>query len=500
MAIRSRDFFWQYLAHWERASPDEIALRFDEQAVTFRELDERTDRLAEAFLRLGVDKGDRVATILPPRPEFVYSFVAANKIGAITVPLDVRFRTADLTRYLKATEPKILIAANFAEDNPIAETLAAMAELLGAAEIFTLEPAAIGRVFDVLLEEPSRTSQQLEAAKAAQSPDDGALIIFTGGTTGEPKAALLSQRNVGAMCGAEGQTFRRLLDAQGYTERPHVLANLPPSHVGGTVELIGAQLAAGWDVLLMERWSPYPVLEAIVREKIPFIGAVPTIYAILLALPDLDRYDLSSLRFVVLSGEKVSLELLQAVRAKICPNIVIGYGSTEAGAEVTFTDPSDDIASLASGYVGKPLSGVEIRIVDDEELPVPPGQVGEVLVAGPLTIRSYFHMPEEDERGFTQDGFCRTGDLGYMSAVGGLFLKGRKKHIIRVGSYTVVPSEVEGVVLQHPHVAAAAAVGAPDDIFGEVVWLFVAPKPDTAPTEAEILDLCRRELADFKVP
>jgi long-chain acyl-CoA synthetase len=266
------------------------------------------------------------------------------------------------------------------------------------------------------------------------------------------------------------------------------------------VELIGAQLAAGWDVLLMERWSPHPVLEAVVREKVPFIGAVPTIYAILLALPDLDRYDLSSLKFVVLSGEKVSLELLQAVRAKICPNIVIGYGSTEAGAEVTFTDPSDDIASLASGYVGKSISGVQIRIVDDEGLPVPPGQVGEVLVAGPLTIRSYFRMPEEDERGFTPDGFCRTGDLGYMSEAGGLFLKGRKKHIIRVGSYTVVPSEVEGVVLQHPHVAAAAAVGAPDDIFGEVVWLFVAPKPDTAPTEAEIVDLCRRELADFKVP
>jgi acyl-CoA synthetase (AMP-forming)/AMP-acid ligase II len=500
MEIPSKNFLWQYLAHWGRARPDDIALRFDEQSVTFRDLDERTDRLAEAFLDLGVEKGDRIATILPPRPEFVYSFVAANKIGAVTVPMDVRFRMADLTRHLKATEPRVLITANCAENNPIVETLETMVEHLGEVEIFTLEPAAVGRVFGGLLEMPSRTSQRLETAKAAQSPDDGALIIFTGGTTGEPKAALLSQRNVGAMCGVEAETFRRLLDAQGYTERPRVLANLPPSHVGGTVELIGAQLAAGWEVILMDRWSPHPVLEAVVREKVPFIGAVPTIYAILLALPDLDRYDLSSLRFVVLSGEKVSLELLQGIRSKICRNIVIGYGSTEAGAEITFTEPSDHIGLVASGYVGKPLSGVKIRIVDDEERPVRAGEVGEVLVAGPFTIRKYFRMPGEDERGFAADGFCRTGDLGYLTEDGGLFIKGRKKHIIRVGSYTVVPSEVEGVVLRHPRVATAAAVGVPDDIYGEVVWLFVVPTPDAAPNESELLDLCKRELADYKVP
>jgi acyl-CoA synthetase (AMP-forming)/AMP-acid ligase II len=266
------------------------------------------------------------------------------------------------------------------------------------------------------------------------------------------------------------------------------------------VELIGAQLAAGWEVHHMEQWNPYPVLEAVVQENVPFIGAVPTMYAILLSLPDLDRFDLSSLKLVVLSGEKVTLELLEGVRAKICRNIIIGYGSTEAGAEVTFTDPEDDLEALAEGYVGKPLPGVEIKVVDEADNPLPPGEVGEILVGGPLTIRGYFRMPEEDERGFSGGGLCRTGDLGYLTEDGGLYVEGRKKHIIRVGSYTVLPTEIEEVVLRHPGVANAAAVGIPHKIYGEVVWLVVAPKPSASLVEAEILDLCKRELADFKVP
>src|SRR5690606_24835808 len=130
------------------------------------------------------------------------------------------------------------------------------------------------------------------------------------------------------------------------------------------------------------------------------------------------RFDLSCLRVAVLSGERVSLELLQGIRDRICPNIVVGYGSTEAGAEVTFTEPGDDLALLAEGYVGKPLPGVEIAIADDEGNLLPPGQVGEVLVRGPLTISGYFRMPAEDEAGFW-GGYCRTGDLGYLTPEGG---------------------------------------------------------------------------------
>ena len=248
-----------------------------------------------------------------------------------------------------------------------------------------------------------------------------------------------------------------------------MLGNLPPSHVGGALELIASPLVAGWEVVLQEKWSPYPVLEAIVEHRIPLCGAVPTMYAILLSLPDLERFDLSCLKIVFLSGERVALELLQGVRDRICQQIVIGYGSTEAGAEATFTEPGDALELLASGYVGKPQPGVHIAVVDEDDRPLPAGEVGEVLVGGPLTIPGYFRMPEEDAVGFTEDGMCRTGDLGHLTESGGLVIQGRKKQIIRVGSYTVLPSEVEEVALMHPDVAVAAALGVPHEIYGEGV-------------------------------
>jgi acyl-CoA synthetase (AMP-forming)/AMP-acid ligase II len=500
MAMITRDFFWQSIESWSKEDPDGIALRFSGEAMSFQELDERSDRLAESFLSLGVEHGDRIATILPPRPEYVTTLLAANKIGAITVPLDVRFRPADLERFLSAAQPKVLVASNVVEDNPIAENLAKMAGWLGSMDMLTLEPGPVGRVFEELLQGDAAFRQNLDSAKSASSVDDGTLIIFTGGTTGVPKAALLSHRNVSTLCRLEAEVFRRCLEARGLTGRQRVLANLPPSHVGGTLELIGAQLVAGWEVILQEHWNPYTVLEAVQREKVPLLGAVPTMYTILLSLPDLDRFDLSSLELVVLSGEKVSLELLEGIRERICKNIIVGYGSTEAGAEVAFTEPDDDLEALAKGYVGKPLPGVTFGIVDENDRLLPTGEVGEILVGGPLTIRGYFRMPEEDQKGFATDGSCRTGDLGYLDDEGGLYLVGRKKHVIRMGSYTVMPSEVEDIVCQHADVATAAAVGAPHEIYGEVVWLFVAPRPGAAVEMNEILELCRRELADYKVP
>jgi long-chain acyl-CoA synthetase len=237
-----------------------------------------------------------------------------------------------------------------------------------------------------------------------------------------------------------------------------------------------------------------------VERQIPLCGAVPTMYAILLSLPDLDRFDLSCLKIVFLSGEKVALELLQGVHDRICPHIVVGYGSTEAGAEATFTEPGDALELLASGYVGKPQPGVRIAIVDENDRPLAPGEVGDVLIGGPLTIPGYFRMPEEDAAGFTEDGMCRTGDLGHVTESGALVIQGRKKQIIRVGSYTVLASEVEEVALTQADVAVAAAVGIPHEIYGEVVWLVVAPVEGKEIDVDAVRELCEGQLADFKVP
>lgn len=492
-------FLWQYVEHWAEVMPDDPALRIEDTVISYRELAEQSRRLAAYWLSQGVGRGDRIVTVLPSIPAYVVSLLAAGQIGAILVPMDVRYQAAELRRLINHVEPQALVAVDRAGEYDVAGVLEQLQADLANIHTLTVGSSGPGIPWKQVLPPLTGARERLEAARAAVTPDDGALVVFTGGTTGVPKAALLSHRNVTTMCYLETEYFHRWLGESAGEDRLKSLAALPPSHVGGTLELIGTALVGGWELLMMASWSPYPVLEATARERIPLMGGVPTMYAILLSLPDLDRFDLSCLKVAVLSGERVSQELLEGIRDRICPNIVVGYGSTEAGAEVTFTEPGDDLRQLADGYVGKPLPGVEITIADEEGNPLPVGQVGEVLVRGPLTISGYFRMPTEDQAGFI-NGYCRTGDLGYLTPDGGLYILGRKKQIIRVGSYTVLPTEVEEVAASHPGVALAAAVGMPDPIFGEVVWLVVSPEPGHTVDVDALLARCRQQLADYKVP
>lgn len=494
------DFFWQYVEYWSSVTPDYTAMRSDEKRTTFRELNEITDKLAKAFISFGVKKGDRIATILPTCPEYFYTLIAASKLSAITVPMDVKYKSSDLRRFIPHAEPKVVVTVSKTKEDEVAENLKTLRPELGDIEYIIVGPSDFGMPFEKVLAMELNLEDELNAAKASQSPEDDMLVVFTGGTTGVPKASLLSHKNVISMCVAEAEVIQRDLAARGVTGRLRNLACLPPSHVGGTLEMLGVGIIAGQELILLDRWSPHLVLEVTQREKLPLMGGVPTMYAILLSLPDLDKYNLSSLKLALLSGEKVSLELLTKIREKICDTMIVGYGSTEAGAEVTFTDLSDDLSKLAEGYVGKALPGQEIKIVDENDTSLPAGEVGEVLIRGPMTSRGYFRQPEETKESFTPDGFHRSGDLGYLTLNNELYIVGRKKFIIRRGSYTVLPTEVEEVALNHQNVAMAAAIGIPHEIYGEVIWLFVAPKAGGKVDEEEIIKMCQRELAKFKVP
>lgn len=509
MQLPRLDYLWQYVEHWAVVDAGFPAIRYGEQTITSREFDQTVDQLAQVFLHLGVKKGDRIVTILPSIPQYVFAFCAANKVGAIVAPMDVRYRPADLRRFISHVEPMVIISVARDGDYDLAGTLKALsAELrpeiqylmVGLADVPFDDAHGWGTPFDAVLAMVLDLGDELEEAKSLLDPDDGALIVFTGGTTGVPKAALLSHRNVASAIYYEHAHVQNALAVQGITGRIKTLACLPPSHVGGTVELIGTGVLGGMEMIMLDHWSPYPVLEMTQREELVWTGGVPTMFAILLSLPDLDEYDLSSLKLAILSGEKVGLELFQGIKDRICASVIVGYGSTEAGPEVTFTHATDDAAEIAEGYVGKPLPEQEIKIVDDDDEMLQPGKEGEILVRGPMTIKGYYKMPQEDQAGFTSDGWCRTGDLGHLTEEGGLYIKGRKKHIIRVGSYTVLPTEVEDVAIQNPQVAMAAAIGVPHEIYGEVVWLAVVPQAGSSVTEKEIIEHCRQELADFKVP
>jgi acyl-CoA synthetase (AMP-forming)/AMP-acid ligase II len=498
MNILRFNTYWQYVEYWAEVDPDYPSLREGDRVVTAGELQELTERLAKAFLELGVSAGDRIVSILPSSIEYVLTLVAAEKINAILVPLDVKFRIGDLRRFLSHSEPRLIVASPDAGDEGIEATIDALGEEFAGIRTVVVGSNELGSSFEDLLASDAPFDRELEEAKWTQNPDDGALVVFTGGTTGVPKAALLSHRNMAFMSYLDVMyMMQRNFDLD---ERTTTIAPLPPSHVGGTVEFIGSGLVGGSEMILMNQWSPHEVLAITDKEKLKWIGGVPTMFAIMLSMEDLDSYDLSSLELAVCSGEKVPLELLEGIRERICKNVISGYGSTEAGAEVTITEVGDDFAKIADGYGGKPLPTVRIRIEDDDGNELPRGEVGEIMVTGPLAIPSYYNMPEEDEAGFTPDGWVKTGDLGYLDEEGGLYIIGRKKHIIRVGSYTVVPSEVEDVALQVPGVGVAAVIGVPHPIYFEQVVLVLVPEEGETIDEEQVIEACRAELAEFKVP
>ncbi len=498
--MKKFSFLWEYVQYWAEMEPEFPALHYENSTTSYGELDRLTEIMAQNLHQAGIGKGDTILTILPCSSEYIMMLLAADKLGAIIVPMDVKYRSDELKRFIGHVNPAAVVATPAGDGFDMAAELKNLQGVIKNFDkiqwIFT-SPVDFGMPFQSLTEAPAKQAggEALQQIKHSQTLEDGMLIVFTGGTTGVPKAALLSKQNVAAMAAAEAELIRKYLPG-----RIKTIAALPPSHVGGTVEMIGMALAGGYEIFVHDTWSPRQVLETTEKEKIPLMGGVPTMYSIMLLLPELENYDLSSLALAILSGEKVDTQLIDQIREKMCKDIIIGYGSTEAGAEVTFTEPDAKREQIADGYVGKPLPGVEIRIADTEGNPLPAGQKGEVQVKSPYTIKSYYKMPEEDEAGFTQDGFCKTGDLGILDEDGGLYIIGRLKHIIRVGSYTVTPSEVEEVIYQSGTVAMAAAIGVPDPVYGEVVWAVVSPLEGKDVTEEDIIQYCQNYLARFKVP
>ncbi len=491
------------MAHWAWVDPDFIALRSGGTSYTYGEFEKITENMATALLAAGVGPGSVIATILPASPEYIMALIAADKIGAVITALDVKYKTADLKRFISHVRPKVILSLTENKDFNFEKSLLQITRELGLQDEITLYMIGentVHHAFDSLYQPVAGQQARLNEIKASQTPDDGLLVIFTGGTTGVPKSAMLNKENVRAMAEAESQVISGAMKEFGIKERIKSIACLPPSHVGGSVEMICSAIVAGNEIIIHDVWSPKRFLATIEKEQIPWIGGVPTMYAIMLLLPELASFDLSCLKLAILSGEKVELELLKNIQSKICPNIMVGYGSTEAGSEVTFTRLTDSFEEIANGYVGFPLKGADIRISDENGRVLPAGEKGEVQVRGELTIKSYFNMPNEDAAGFTPDGYCRTGDLGLLNKEGQLYILGRLKHVIRVGSYTVMPSEVEEVALAHPTVGVAAAIGVPDDVYGEVVWLVVAPAAGQNPDPQKLICHCESRLAKFKVP
>ena len=472
------------LSESARRTPDYPVAVFDGGQLTYRQLDQASDRVAASLAAAGIKPGERIALQLPNIPQFLISYFGILKAGAVVVPLNVLLRAPEIAYHLEDSGALVLITW----EGVLAEA-AKGAEVAGIGAIFAVGHAAgaAGAMpFEQLLD---GTASPLPMVM--RQPTDTAVIVYTSGTTGQPKGAELTHIQLYMNADIPG----RLFDVQPDNV---VITVLPLFHVFGLSSILDVCVRFGCTMSLIPRFTPAAVLAAVQRDRATIFEGVPTMFADLLSSPDLDRYDLSSLRVAISGGASIPAPVLDAFEQRLGLVILEGYGMTETASTTTF-NPSE--AERRAYSVGKPIWGTQTQVWDDEGRPLPPGpeHVGEIVTRGMHVMKGYLNRPEATADVFTGD-WLHTGDLGYFDEDGFLFIASRKKELIIRGGYNVYPSEIENVLHAHPAVAEAAVVGVPDERLGEEVMAVIVARASVELLEPEMVAWCRERLAPYKCP
>jgi long-chain acyl-CoA synthetase len=445
-------------------------------------LDAGVARLAGGLAGLGIETGDRVALLLPNCPQFPLSYLAAARLGAPVVPINVLLTAGEIQHILTDSSPRALITTSALPG--IAQRLASLGSAIDHVVLSGDRPVDGAHSFEAM----GQTAEPIDSASRA-TPDDVAAIVYTSGTTGVPKGAMLSHHNLISNADACVEMIQ-------VSDRDHFLCVLPLFHSFGATVCMVLPLLIGATTTLMPRFAPMDVLRTIVSEGITLFAGVPSMYAAMLRLRSEEQWDLSHMRICVSGGAPMPVALLEAFATRYAVTMLEGYGPTEASPVVS-VNPYDGVRK--PGSVGLPLPGVSLKIVDDDGRVMPPGEVGEILVHGDNVMQGYYGRPE-DTAETVRDGWLYTGDMGRLDQDGYLYIMGRKKDLIIVGGMNVYPREVEAALHGHPAVAEAAVVGASASLRGEQVVAFVVLSEGCSASADELVELCRGALAKFKVP
>jgi long-chain acyl-CoA synthetase len=496
--------------------PDRIALRFfldarlPVPALTYRQLQDATLRFGTALFQLGVRKGDRVALMLPNCPEFVIGFFGAMRIGAVPVNTNPMYVSREMREQFEdsgcetlvlldqfyprlheihaATRVRRVIVVDVAESLPWPARLVAHLAQWRKGERVKVPHQVDTYFFGDLLRAYPPTPPGADL-----KPSDLALLQYTGGTTGTPKAAMLTHRNL-----VTNSLQARAWFPRAASRREIFLGAIPFFHVYGltTVLLFGVAVAA--EIVMIPRPRPVDiVLEAIQRFRVTLFPGVPTLYAALNEHPKVGDYDLRSGALCVSGAAPLPREVFERFETLTGGRLVEGYGLTEA-SPLTHGTPLFGERRPAS--IGVPFPDTEARVVDlSTGEPLPPDQVGELEVRGPQVMLGYWNRPEETAEVF-HDGWLRTGDVARMDRDGFFYVVDRRKDMIDASGFKVLPREVEEILLMHPKVREAVVAGVPDKYRGETVKAFVVLEPGRQATQDEIVEFCRLHLAAFKVP
>ena len=484
-----------YVAHWAAQTPDRTSFRFGDEEGSYAELSSTVERWARAMLASGITKGDRVSMLSTPRPEYVFSFLAAVSIGAIWVGLNPRYTPAEVTRTLRDAEPSLIFTLKSFEGADLSATLQqASAEADSKARLVIFGGADDGyETLDSFLAGGGTvTSAELDQARKDVGPSDPALIVYTSGSTGVPKGAMIPHRGLCFGYRIQNEHF-------GLTGGS-MLCNLPINHIGCVGDLTCGPLVAGGTVVFMERFDPQAILDAVIENTVDCMLGIPTTLQIISELPNFPAADFSKVRRVCWGGAAMPANVLARYRAKGAP-LGLTYGMSEVPGSITMSLPDADDRELTE-TVGHPVEQLDIRLVNDDEEVCSTGEEGEVRVKHDSILMGYYKRPEATCEAFDENGYFRTGDIGVLEPDGTMRLVGRKKDMFKSGGYNVYPREIEMVLEQHPQIATAAVVAVPDPTWQEVGWAFVIAPSDADPDKIreELYDLCKNLLANYKRP
>ena len=474
-----------------RTQPDALAFTFGDEHLNFGMLDAGSNRAAQGLGALGVSKGDRIAYLGKNHPLYFEVLIAAAKIGAVMTPVNWRLAPPEVAYIVNDCQAQVLFVGE------------GFADMLGKVRSqFAHVTTVIGIDAGEAGVTDYRTWRDGYPASDPLTPialGDDALQLYTSGTTGRPKGAVMTHGSI-LSSRHRGEEIE-LREWQQPIPGEVTLLAMPCFHISGTGTGIGT-ISSGTCSIVLPEYDPTQALDLIARYNISKIFLVPAAIQIMLNHPRVAEVDFSRLKFITYGASPIPLELMKAAMERFGCGFVQMYGMTETSGTIVTLDPEDHVpqGSPRMRSVGKPLPGVEVKIVDPEGNPVEANAVGEIATRSPKNMRGYWNLPEATAATIDPEGWLRTGDAGYFDADGYLYIHDRVKDMIISGGENVYPAEVENAVYSHPKVADVAVIGIPDARWGEAVKACVVVKPGETLSEAEVIAHARQHIAGFKCP